>query len=443
VADAWTLCSDDPRERATFATLAATLARPGTPAGPRNRLRSVARIDTPHGVYFLKTFQRTQWNNRVRFAVTAPRAANDALRELRVTQALRAAGFAAPRPVAHGTRGASSFYLCAQLPGTSWRMRLERGADGALGDRVARHCGALLAAGCWLPDLGADHVFVPPDANAPLAVLDLHNGQLGRAGAVPRRVLRRVLRRFRRSVRDLLLPPRAALRFAVRLLRSARAAKDTRRALLRAEPPWATAARYDAPGKSAQYAQRNPARAARELDLLRRVWPGTPGERVLDLPCGTGRLLPLLARELGHEVVMGDGALAMVREARARAAQPVRAVVANALALPFRDGAADGVVMFRFLHHLPPDAAAAALAQACRVARRFVVVSFFHRVSVHHARRSLRALLGGERTRFATTLRALDARMARHGFRRVARAADRAFAKDLWVAAYVRGVPPR
>ena len=41
VADAWTLLTEDARERATFASLAATLALPATPAGPPNRLRDV------------------------------------------------------------------------------------------------------------------------------------------------------------------------------------------------------------------------------------------------------------------------------------------------------------------------------------------------------------------------------------------------------------------
>ena len=47
------LSGDDARERATFPSLAATLALPASPAGPKNRLRSVARIETAHGVYFL------------------------------------------------------------------------------------------------------------------------------------------------------------------------------------------------------------------------------------------------------------------------------------------------------------------------------------------------------------------------------------------------------
>lgn len=429
----WTLETEDARERTTFVSLPATLALPSAPAAPPNRLRAVTRIPTPHGVYFLKTFTRTQWQNRVRFALTSPRAADDADRERQVTRALRAQGFDAPRPVAYGTRGAMAFHLCAALPGISLRDQLRIGAPPECLRAVAEHCGRLLAAGFWLPDLSADHVFVHGDR---LAVLDLHNGRLAAPGPAPRWLLQRVLRRWRRSVLDLGLPLPVALRFAARLLR--RAGCRQARSLLQRQPPWATAARYDAPGKSTAYAERNPARTARELALLRAVWPGRPGESVLDLPCGAGRLLPLLRDELGHRVVQADGSLAMLQQARSRALPPVPGALGNALAMPFADGAVDGVVMFRFLHHLPPDAAARALAEACRVARRFVVVSFFHPCSVHQLTRAWRRWCGASPTRFAMDLRTLRRRLAGAGFRLAGHRAELPYAKDLWLAAFVR-----
>ncbi|MCA8948202.1 MAG: hypothetical protein KDE27_01790, partial [Planctomycetes bacterium] len=164
----------DERERALFADLDAVLALPFEPAGPPNRLRSVRRIAIAGRIWFLKVFTATQPKNRLRFALTRPRARNDAGRELRVTQALRAAGFAAPRPVAFGCRGATSFYLCAELAGrplADWLATPDAGQG--LADRAARFCGGLLAAGFRLPDLSPDHVFVDGER---FAVLDLHNG---------------------------------------------------------------------------------------------------------------------------------------------------------------------------------------------------------------------------------------------------------------------------
>lgn len=435
VADAWTLLTDDPRERATFAGLAATLALPSAPAGPKNRLRDVVRIATPHGTYFLKRFRRTQLGNRLRFLLTRPRAADDAARECAMTQALGAAGERAPRPVAIGRRGPASFYLCAELAGEPLATALARRVDGALLRRAAAHAGRLLARGFALPDLSADHVFVAADGG--FGVLDLHNGALRAPGGVAARTLRRVLRRSRKSLRDVAVPPALALRAAATLLAAAGCPRARRRALLAAEPPWSTAARYDAPGKSDAYAGRNPARTARELALLRAVWPGRPGDLVVDLPCGAGRLLPLLADELQCRVVQCDASLAMLRQAHARAPSVPRAQ-GDALAPPFRAGAAAGVVCFRFLHHLPAGDSDRAIAACCALARDFVVVSFFHPASAHAVRRTIAGWFGRASRRHARTLAALDRSFAAQGFARAAHAAERPFARDLWVAAYRR-----
>jgi ubiquinone/menaquinone biosynthesis C-methylase UbiE len=199
-----------------------------------------------------------------------------------------------------------------------------------------------------------------------------------------------------------------------------------------------TAWRYEQRGKAHAYAERNPARTARELDLLAEVWPGRDDETVLDVPCGAGRLLDFL-RQRGHRCIWADGALAMVQEARRRQQAPPAAVQAHALQLPLGDRSVDGVVQFRFLHHLPPAAAKTAVAEACRVARRFVVASFFHPCSSHHWQRRLRQLLAGRPpTRFAWTTTRLDGWFAKHGFRRVSKTADAAFRKDLWLCAYER-----
>lgn len=422
-----------------FRDLASTLALAAEPAGPPNRLRHVVRLQTPLGVYFLKTFVRTQWQNRLRFLLTAPRASDDADRERQVTLALRAAGHQTPRPIACGRRGAASFYLCAALPGDSLRAWLQRGPAAAdLVRRVAEHCGRLLRGGFLLPDLSAEHVFATDFAtDTPIAVLDLHNGQLVRRGQWPRRFWSRLLRRFGRSVRDVDVSRTTALRFAMRLFAAAGVARKARRSTLHSLPPWETAGRYEASGKSGDYAKRNPARHRRELELLRRLWPGRPGEQVLDIPCGAGRLLPELVQRFQHQVLQADHAMAMLRES-ASLGRRVAAVRADALAMPFAERAVDGVVVFRFLHHLPHDAQQQLVAEACRTARRFVVISFFHPCSAHQLQRWVARWFGGRITRFPTAPRRLRAWFRANGFEAAAFAAEAAYRRDLWLAVFVR-----
>lgn len=439
----WEFVDADPDERRRFASREDVFALAHEPAAPKNRRRRVFRVTDQGREWFFKEFGRTQWKNRWRFATTLPHASDDAERETLVTRALRAAGIEAPRPLLHGRDERGSYYLCARLPGTPLRELLWRGElTGSLARMLAGFLGDVLRKGFWLPDLSAEHVHVRKEiAFYHFGLLDLHNGVLGPPGPPPRRLCRRVLRHFARSVEDLPVTRVVALRFAVRLLRSAGRGEDVR-ALLRSLPPFDTAARYERRGKSKAYADRDPLRTERELDLLAKVWPGRPGELVLDAPSGAGRLLPFL-RARGHRVLWLDGARAMLDEARRLQAGAPSMLQGDALRLPLLPQSVDGLVQFRFLHHLSPSRQKLAIAETCRVARRFVVVSFFHPCSVHHARRRLRDLvLRRAPTRFAVTTSALQRRFAAHGFRLHEAVAELAYAKDLWVAAFVREVEP-
>ena len=435
----WEFLQAEAAERALFGDRDAVLALPHAPAAPANRRRRVLRLAHAGRTWFFKEFGRTQWKNRWRFRTTLPHAQDDAEREALVTLALRARGIDAPRPVLRGTSAHGSCYLCAELPGEPLRRLLQRGERPArLLASCARFCGDVLKQGIWLPDLSAEHVFVRQEAACHhFGLLDLHNATLAPPGPPPPGLCRRVLRHFARSVQDLQLRPATALRFATRLLRSAGRGQQVRR-LLRGLPALPSAARYEAPGRSTAYAARNPARAARELELLGRIWPGRGGELVLDCPSGSGRLLPFL-RQRGHRVLWADAARAMLRAAAPQAPERIAAIQAEAARLPLADAAVDGVVMLRLLHHLPSAAAAGALTEACRVARRFVVVSFFHPCSLHHLRRRLRGLLRWRAApRHALTLARVTAVARQQGFALRAHAAELPFVKDLWLASFVR-----
>jgi SAM-dependent methyltransferase len=438
---AWRLTTEDDDERRTFADLARTLALPWRAAAPPNRLRRVHRIEHGGNTYFLKSFERTQWKNRLWFACTAPRARTDAEREHAVTERLRAAGVLAPRPVAVGRDGGASHYVCAQLPGEPIAQLRRRGQAGdALLLAAARRCGHVIGLGFALPDLSADHVFVQPGGEPRFGILDLHNAGIVAPGRVGDRVFVRLARRTQRSLQATPLPFVLALRLFVALTRAAGLARARRRRLVERLPPPDPARRYERRGKSAAYSARSPRRSRREAALLAAIWPGRRGERVLDLPCGAGRLQPFLAAA-GHTVVQVDGALAMLQQAAADGREAAHRAQADARRVPLADRAVDGVVMFRFLHHLTPAEQDLALAEAARVAGRFVVVSFFHPCSAHHLQRRIAGWFGRPSARFPTTLGALRRRLAAHGFVLAAHGAEAPFLRDLWVAVFERRPP--
>jgi ubiquinone/menaquinone biosynthesis C-methylase UbiE len=109
-----------------------------------------------------------------------------------------------------------------------------------------------------------------------------------------------------------------------------------------------------------------------------------PGERILDVGCGPGRLALVAATTAGprSEVCGIDPAPEMVELARRRAARarvPARFEVGVIEALPFADEHFDVVLSSLMLHHLPDELKRRGLAEIHRVlkpAGRLVAVDF-------------------------------------------------------------------
>jgi SAM-dependent methyltransferase len=120
------------------------------------------------------------------------------------------------------------------------------------------------------------------------------------------------------------------------------------------------------------------------------------GSRILDLPCGTGRFTPLL-QEMGYGVVRADISLEMLRHAR-EVAGPSQGILGSvrcdAEALPFRDGAFDGVLCFRFLPHLPPENRRRVLLELSRVSHGSLIVDYRYRYAFRSLSRWIRHRLG-------------------------------------------------
>jgi len=127
--------------------------------------------------------------------------------------------------------------------------------------------------------------------------------------------------------------------------------------------------------------------------VLRLLAGAPPGARVLDLPCGTGRLLPALVGA-GYRAVGADVALEMMRAGRGLRVLEAPLAQADATRLPFPDRTFDAVVSLRFLFHLGPAERSACLAEMARVTAGVVVVEVRYRWNLKHGGRWLRSRVG-------------------------------------------------
>ena len=117
-----------------------------------------------------------------------------------------------------------------------------------------------------------------------------------------------------------------------------------------------------------------------------------PPARCLDIACGSG----FLTRHLRGAAVGLDQSRAMVALARSRLPTG-RALVGNALDLPFATGAFDRVLTGHFYGHLPPEERSVFLAEARRVAGEHIIIDSALRPGVEPEQWQERVLNDGSR----------------------------------------------
>lgn len=134
------------------------------------------------------------------------------------------------------------------------------------------------------------------------------------------------------------------------------------------------------------------------------------GSRVLDLPCGTGRLARMLLGR-GYRVVAADYSLPMIEAARAYhretgldadARARLDFVQQDVMNTTFEDDAFDVVICNRLLHHYPgSDTRRAVLAELARICRGRLIVSYYDRFALSalkfHLRNRLRNITPTDR----------------------------------------------
>ncbi|HED66810.1 MAG TPA: class I SAM-dependent methyltransferase [Planctomycetes bacterium] len=134
----------------------------------------------------------------------------------------------------------------------------------------------------------------------------------------------------------------------------------------------------------------------RDESLVLRLLAGA-GPRVLDLPCGTGRLGPALRRRAGKRgsIVGVDLSRAMLDAGGGRAEAFSLRLEGSVFRLPFRGDAFDAAVVLRFLFHLDDTAERIqALAEIARVTAGPIICQVRYAATVKHASRALRSRVG-------------------------------------------------
>lgn len=160
-------------------------------------------------------------------------------------------------------------------------------------------------------------------------------------------------------------------------------------------------------------------RTRRESRILARLLASRPvSERLLNIPCGWGRLSAPLARRTGC-LIEADTSRAQVSIARTECATDTPSVwmTASALAIPLADAAVDGAVCARLSHHLPAAQQDRLCGELLRVARHFIIYSYRDKQSLLHLWRRLR---GKPASRYTLGREDVQRLATRHGGRVIA-----------------------
>lgn len=197
----------------------------------------------------------------------------------------------------------------------------------------------------------------------------------------------------------------------------------------------------------AAYRQRPPKKHRQEMELVARVMPRLPdGGRVLDAPCGAGRLSVWMGRQ-GWRVSaldMGEAAVAHTRKAVSGVGAEAEVVEGDIFDMPWQDRFFTAVVCFRLLHHFSDVVTRRALlTELARVSDQHLLVSYLSPFSYSGFKRWLRWRLTGRRHRQNhTSLSELVWIMAAQGFVLITDERQRGIGRALHLAHFKR-VPER
>jgi ubiquinone/menaquinone biosynthesis C-methylase UbiE len=191
--------------------------------------------------------------------------------------------------------------------------------------------------------------------------------------------------------------------------------------------------------QSRTYQCRKPHKHQAEMRLVDRAFALVPkSHRVLDVPCGGGRIMLHLAQKgyIASGADLSESMLAIARESVSRANLSCTVERQDLERLSYANGQFDTIVCFRLFHHFPsPEIRQRVVSELCRVAAKSVVLSYFSPNSVQSFRRKFS---GKDRDRFATPLSEVKGYFRTAGFRLVKNFAQFPVVHTLHLAVFER-----
>jgi ubiquinone/menaquinone biosynthesis C-methylase UbiE len=156
----------------------------------------------------------------------------------------------------------------------------------------------------------------------------------------------------------------------------------------------------------------------REKDCLERLLSVVPtGSKILELPCGTGRLTEFLL-ELGYDVAAADISEEMMSHARRRTeayGSRVNFEKADIEGLLYEDNAFSAIAVIRLLHHIPGELHRKVLSEIYRVTKKWVVITYSNKHSFQSIRRDIKAIFTKE-PRYSITRKQFMDEVSQAGF---------------------------
>lgn len=191
------------------------------------------------------------------------------------------------------------------------------------------------------------------------------------------------------------------------------------------------------------YSQRKQKKHNAEMEVIRKALSQLGNTKtILDIPCGVGRAAILLAKQ-GYQVTaadLGAGAVQLAREQIAAAGVQAEVESQDIEEMSYGDRQFDGILCFRLYHHFPNhDVRERVVRELCRVADKYVLISYFNAYSWTSIKRKLRRRMTGRiSVQHATRLADLTEYFEANGFQLIADIPRTRFVHTLHLGVYER-----